>query len=530
MTVPAAASPSPAQADRWTVSRWRPGSARAAMLPALATACRGLRGLAWLDSALVGDPHGRWSILALTPRWTLTAYGSRIERVEAGGVRVWHGDPVRALAEAVEAEQSDFSRAGDQPGEAGKHGPALPFRGGAIGYLGFELGRWIERLPATTLDDVGAPDLAIGWYDAALVWDHRLDEGWLAGRDTDILELESLLSSRGAPSTGEASAGGADGVERAEPAHPRTLSANLSRPAYIDAVQRARHYIERGDIYQVNLSQRFSVPVAEDGLTLYQRLRTISPAPFAAYLALGGVEVLSSSPERLLLADNELLETRPIKGTRARSSRPGEDARAAAELLASAKDRAEHVMIVDLERNDLGRVASIGSVHVPELMTLESFRHVHHLTSTVRASRRPEVGLDALLRAVFPGGSISGAPKIRALEIIDELEPTVRGVYTGAIGYISVDGRIDLNVAIRTLTLAGGVAHMQVGGAIVHDSVPEAEYQETLDKARGMARALDVRLPDEPAVGPPAGDTPGTAGGTDTAKAGRMPIAADAAG
>ena len=245
------------------------------------------------------------------------------------------------------------------------------------------------------------------------------------------------------------------------------------------------------------LSQRLSVRPAAAGFDLYCRLRAVSPAPFAAYLDAGEVEVLSSCPERLLRADAATLETRPIKGTRPRGVTAEEDERLLRELRRSEKDAAEHVMIVDLQRNDLGRVAEIGSVSVPEFAAPESFAQVHHLTSTVIARRRQDAGLAELLRAVFPGGSVTGAPKIRALEIIDELEPTVRGVYTGAIGYFSAHGRIDLSTAIRTVTLAAGTAHMHVGGAIVYDSDPEAEYRETLDKARGMARALAVRLPDE---------------------------------
>lgn len=439
---------------------------------------RGRPGLAWLDSALEHPETGRWSIVASDPRWTVTAYAGEVLLDGACGPRRVDGGALHALSTLVEAEPRTDAVTG------------LPFTGGAIGYLGFELGREVERLPATTVDDTGAPELAFGWYDAALVWDHVEGRGWLAGRPDAVAALRARL---------EISSGDAPAVAAPASATP---TSNMTYEAYAAAVERARAYIAAGDIYQVNLAQRFSLPLAEDGFEVYGRLRAASPAPFAAYLdlrgAFGGVEVLSSSPERFLLAEGDRLETRPIKGTRPRGRTPEADATLAGELRASRKDLAEHVMIVDLERNDLGRVAEPGSVRVPRFAALETYRHVHHLVSVVEARRREGVGLEALLRATFPGGSISGAPKVRALEIIDELEPHTRGVYCGSVGYLSAGGRVDLNIAIRTITLADGIARFHVGGAIVHDSRPDSEYAETLHKARGMARALGVALPDEP--------------------------------
>ena len=482
----------------WTIEAWTPPPGNDAPERA-AEALRRLPGLAWLDSALPHPQRGRWSILAVRPRWTLSARGRRLRRASEDYVEEFEGDPIAVAARAIEAEQ----RAWEAVARAPAARAALPFAGGAIGYLGFELARHIERLPATTIDDVGAPDLALGWYDAALVWDGSARRGWLAGapravaalgRDLACVEDAGWTAGIAGAEALTPLAGGPGRLARFEP--------NMERGDYLERAEAARRYIAAGDIYQVNLSQRFCAPLPVAGFEAYRRLRRASPAPFAAYLdatagADGGVEVLSSSPERLLLVDGERLETRPIKGTRPRGRGAAEDARLAAELRASAKDAAEHVMIVDLERNDLGRIAEVGSVAVPQLARLESYSHVHHLTSSVTARRRRGVGLAATLRAMLPGGSISGAPKIRALEIIDELEPTVRGVYTGAIGYFSAHGRSDLNVAIRTITVARGHAYAHAGGAIVHDSVVEAEYQETLDKARGMARALGVLLPDE---------------------------------
>jgi para-aminobenzoate synthetase component 1 len=430
--------------------------------------------LAWLDSALTEPRRGRWSIVAAHPRWLLRAKGRRIRVQSASGCREFEANPIDAIAAAIAAE--------------GTHDPpiaGLPFTGGAIGYLGYELGRQIEVLPATTVDDTGIPDAVIGWYDAALVWDGIEQRGWLAGTAAAVEELRARLEARA-------------NIAAPTPPTAPVLRSNFERGDYLAAIERARRYIAAGDIYQVNLSQRFSGRVQACGFDLYERLRAVSPASFAAYVDAGdGLEVLSSSPERLLEVEAGRLETRPIKGTRPRGRTPAEDERLARELLASTKDRAEHVMIVDLQRNDLGRVAVTGSVCVPEFAALESFAQVHHLTSTVVGQRRPDAGLGALLRAIFPGGSVTGAPKIRAMQIIDELEPTARGVYTGAIGYFSAQGRIDLNIAIRTITLHDGTAHLHAGGAIVHDSVAEQEYTETLDKARGMARALGARLPDE---------------------------------
>jgi para-aminobenzoate synthetase component 1 len=467
------------------VEPWQAGTPEVA-----AARLREARGLVWLDSALAVPRTGQWSVVACEPRWTLTARARLITLEDTEGVRTWTADPLAALTTAIETE--------GRP-EVDPSASALPFIGGAIGYLGFELGRHIERLPATTVDDVGAPEMAMAWYDAALVWDGDRDTGWLVGTRQAVAQLREQLEGRpfdmpsAARSRGRLRTSGAEASAESD----RLLQSNFSRERYCAAVERALRYIEAGDIYQVNLSQRFSTRVREDGVDLYRLLRSVSPAPFAAYLSIGGVEVLSSSPERLLLAADGCLETRPIKGTRPRGMTPFDDERLAAELRSSAKDGAEHVMIVDLERNDLGRIAEIGSVRVSELAALESFAQVHHLTSTVIARRRADVGLEAMLRAVFPGGSVTGAPKVRALEIIDKLEPTVRGVYTGAIGYFSAHGRADLNVAIRTVTLVDGIAYAHVGGAIVADSDPGAEYRETLDKARGMARALGALLPDE---------------------------------
>jgi para-aminobenzoate synthetase component 1 len=268
------------------------------------------------------------------------------------------------------------------------------------------------------------------------------------------------------------------------------LRAGFSREEYIAAVEKARQYIIDGDIFEVNLSQRFETDLCTTPYELYKRLRRLNPAPFACYLGFDDVIVASASPERFLRLREGCVETRPIKGTRPRGKNTKKDQKLADELISSLKDQAENIMIVDLERNDLGRICQYGSVKVTELAILEVYPTVFHLTSTVIGRLEEGRGIVDLLRATFPGGSITGAPKVRAMEIIDELEPTRRSIYTGSIGYFGFDGNLDLNITIRTFIIKGGKAYFQVGGAVVYDSNPEDEYQETLHKAKAMIDSL----------------------------------------
>ncbi|MBI2874830.1 MAG: aminodeoxychorismate synthase component I, partial [Firmicutes bacterium] len=293
---------------------------------------------------------------------------------------------------------------------------------------------------------------------------------------------------------------GEAGVET--PLAPRGLVSNFTRPAYLEALKKVKEYIAAGEVYQVNLSQRFTAPLTGSSFDLYRRLRSISPAPFSAFLRFPELAVGSSSPERFLRIEEDRIETRPIKGTRPRGRTAAEDREFRSELLASAKDQAEHIMIVDLERNDLGTVSRYGTVHVPEITACEEYSTVFHLTSTVEGRLKMGITPVQALAACFPGGSITGAPKIRALSIIDELEPTRRGIYTGALGYLGFDGSADLSVVIRTFVAHRGRVHFQVGGGIVADSDPEAEFQETLDKAAGFLRAIQGERGDE-GCGPP---------------------------
>ena len=340
------------------------------------------------------------------------------------------------------------------------------------GWLSHDLGREIETLPVEARDDLGLPPLALGRYDAWLEWDHEKRVVHLHGDGAHLLRA---LAHPGITGPVHEPLGG--------------WESSLPRAEYERAVRRAIDYIRAGDVFQVNLSQRVSTGWAGDPFALYGRLRATSPAPFMALVRLGGADVISASPERFLSRRGTRIETRPIKGTRPRAADPAEDRRQALALRSSAKDRAENVMIVDLARNDLGRVAAFGSVAARELCALESHPGLHHLVSTIEARLRPGVSVEDVVRASFPPGSVTGAPKIRALEIIEELEPVRRGPYCGAIGCFSPGGDIDLSVAIRTFVAARGRLHLHVGGAVVADSDPALEWRETMHKA---ARLLDA--------------------------------------
>jgi para-aminobenzoate synthetase component I len=382
-----------------------------------------------------------------------------------------------------------------------------PFRGGAAGLFGYDLCHWLERLPKPAIDEFECPDLAVGFYDWVIAWDHAQERAWIistgfpetneAARQTraqvQLNWVRSCLTRRDEPS---------GALKRHDQSitlpvlrHPlpgqARVSSNFNRDQYLAAVRRAIEYTHAGDCFQVNLAQRLLAPIDEPAIDLYGRLRERNPAPFACFFDMGDFQVASSSPERFLrMSHDGCVETRPIKGTRPRGETRAADQRRADELLDSAKDRAENIMIVDLLRNDLGRVCEYGSVTVPVLCRLESYRTVHHLVSEVHGRLRPRLTAVDLLKAAFPGGSVTGAPKVRAMEIIAELEPTVRGPYCGGLGWIGFDGAMDSNILIRTFTIGRGWAQFPVGGGIVAGSDPQCEYEETLHKAEGMLRAL----------------------------------------
>ncbi|MCD6336276.1 MAG: aminodeoxychorismate synthase component I [Candidatus Latescibacteria bacterium] len=438
----------------------------------------------FLDSGMDPEKLGRYSFMGSDPFLIFRSEGTRIELMHRGLRWRGVGDPFRALSEL-------FGRLRAAPIEA-----AVPFTGGAVGYFGYDLCHFVETLPAAAVDDAGVPDCYLAFYDKVVAFDHLRRRAYFcscrisgseeseSGRRDDLIRAALSVVPDSPPSEKSS------GIPMEAPLPP--VRSNFTKDQYLTAIRRAKAYIAAGDIYQVNLSQRFSGPLPVPPFDLYTRLRARNPAPFAAFLDFGELQVLSSSPERFLQmeARTRNVYTRPIKGTRPRGNTPERDADLGRELLLSEKDRAELVMIVDLERNDLGRVCETGSVHVPELMALERYPTVYHLVSTIAGKLSPERDRMGLLRAMFPGGSITGAPKIRAMEIIAELEPTRRGVYTGSIGWLGFTGDMDLNIAIRTFVVRDGMARFQVGGGIVADSDPEEEYEETLHKGRALMAAL----------------------------------------
>lgn len=432
-----------------------------------------LAGTLWsifLDSGWPLSSQGRYDILAIDPYLTLCTRGQTTEICTRSTTEVSEENPFCLVKRCLGApEQGD---------------PGLPFSGGAMGYFAYDLGRRLERLPVMAANDITLPDMAIGFYDWAVIVDHSERRAFVVshGRDERTFdEWDSILELVQPPSS-------------APPPLPfRVLSpvvSNLDRASYAQAFLRIKHYIREGDCYQVNLAQRFSARVTGDPWQAYERLRTLNPAPYSAYFTIPEGVVLSSSPERFLKVHKGSVETKPIKGTRPRSPSKARDQALAEELRQSPKDRAENLMIVDLLRNDLGKTCAIGSVRVPRLFEVESFATVHHLVSTITGQLAPGKHALDLLAGCFPGGSITGAPKLRAMEIIEELEPHRRSVYCGAIGYIGNDGSMDMNIAIRTLVLNSGRIHCWAGGGIVVDSVLDEEYQETLDKAAAMLKLL----------------------------------------
>ena len=435
----------------------------------------------FLDSASDYDKLGRFSFLGCDP---FLVFKSKKDSIalewQDGKKETKKSDPFQALKEIF--KRYDVLT----PAEG------IPFTSGAVGYFAYDMKDLVENLPDSSADDLNLPDCILGFYDVVIIYDN--------------LERSAYIASSGLPHTGSLGNDRRKAERLREfknrlSSHskdkrpvfiprPLSLESNFSKASYVEIIEKAKAYIKKGDIYQVNLSQRFQTEFGMDTAELYLRLRDYSPAPFSSYLDFKDVAILSSSPERFLMKRGSYIETRPIKGTRPRGEDERSDFSLEKELLASQKDRAEHIMIVDLERNDLGRVCEYGSVKPTEFVILEKYSNVFHLVSTVSGRLKKGAGPIDCLLAAFPGGSITGAPKIRAMEIIEELENVKRSVYTGAVGYISFDGNMDTSIVIRTFLIKGKDVYFSVGGGIVADSVPEREYEETIYKARGLMQAL----------------------------------------
>jgi para-aminobenzoate synthetase component 1 len=461
-----------------------------------------------LDSALPSRRLGRFSFAGSDPYLVLRAFG---ERVELDCRRVVRAD-LTSGGSTLESDPLAVARSllPAPPGRGGGGELPLPFAGGAVGYWGYELAQCVEPVLLHARNDLGLPDLVLLYVDRLLAVERLEGRAFSVGLGFGADQAEAAVR---AAAAAEELAGRFQG-HRSRPlraaAQPRPdsdaleerrdvlstplvpeLRSFFDEDAYANAVASIGDEIAAGNVYQANLTQRMDLPWAGEPWALYRELRRLSPAPFAAYIELPEVTIAGSSPERFLrLAADGRVESRPIKGTRRRGQTPRADALLAAELAASGKDRAENLMIVDLVRNDLGRVCQVGSVAVPELMAIEAYATVFQMVSTVTGRLRPDCDATDLIRATFPPGSMTGAPKIAAMRILDTIEPVRRGVYSGAIGYLDLRGGADLSVVIRTLLVKDGRAYLHAGGAVVADSDPVAEYHESLDKARALLAAL----------------------------------------
>jgi len=484
----------------------------------LAAQLAGQPGLVLLHSALTDAAQGRYSLLTVRPFLTFRASGSRCETALGESAdpnaptpprrHVHFGNPWPALDQWLGRYELP-----DQPD--------LPFPlGGCFGFWGYDLKNFLEpRLPRRAARDLDLPDCHVGFYDSLVVFDHHLGKTWIiaTGLAADGSRHEARARQQAefwqrhlatpprpgrspSPAVGQERAPAGTGQRAAAglvPGAPRpvagtpTLASNLSRADFLARVACAQRYIRAGDIYQVNLAQRLAAPLPGSSRALFDALCAVSPAPFAAFLDPGEFQLAAASPELFLRLSGRQVVTRPIKGTRPRAPDADQDARLAYELQTSPKENAELLMITDLLRNDLGKVCDYGSVQVPDLMRLERYAHVQHLVSTVEGRLRAPVTHLAALAACFPGGSITGAPKFRAMEIIDELEPTARGPFTGALGYLGFNRESQLAIIIRTAICKDGRAYFPVGAGIVADSDPAAEYEETLAKAAGFRAALE---------------------------------------
>ena len=442
------------------------------------------------ESVEGGEKIGRYSFLGVDPFLVFRSSGQGITLTDlrTGETKSYVADPIQELRRLIEDHRS-------------VHVPGLPrFTGGAVGYVGYDAIRLVEDIPDTTEDDLNLDDVVLMFFDTLLAFDniqhvvhlisnvHTQTDDLEAAHAEAVAKIDALESALAKPLAAPVTKGTGQCV----------ISSNTEREAYLEKVEKCREYIVAGDIFQVVLSQRFETEVTVGSMDIYRMLRMVNPSPYNFHIELGDMQLVGSSPELLVRVEDGVVQVRPIAGTRWRGESEEEDQKLADELLADEKERAEHIMLVDLGRNDVGRVSKFDTVRVTEQMTIERYSHVMHIVSNVRGELRDDVvALDALF-AGYPAGTVSGAPKIRAMEIIDELEPTRRGPYAGSVGYIDFSGNMDTCIAIRTMLLKDGKAYVQAGGGIVYDSEPDYEFRETVNKAKALFRAVELAEQGDP--------------------------------
>ncbi len=438
-----------------------------------------------LESVEGGETVGRFSFMGCDP-FRIVRYRSGLTSVEEGRQRGQTSTDFLAELRRMAQEYKPVRVPG-----------LPPFSAGAVGYFAYDMVRLVERIPETGRDDLGMDDALLMFFLRVLAFDHVQHRIFIIQNvptggpgslrekyDRAVREIGRVQRNLHSPPA----------PPRREPrraAQPRVKS-NFEKAAYLEAVRRSKRYIRAGDVFQVVLAQRFATPLKVSPFSVYRGLRVVNPSPYMYFLRLGDVHVLGSSPEMLVKVQDGEVFYRPIAGTRPRGKTEEEDLQLEQEMLADAKERAEHVMLVDLGRNDLGRVCRYGSIRVEDLMVVERYSHVMHLVSSLRGRLRPDVDCFDALMASFPAGTVTGAPKVRAMEIIDELEPTRRGVYAGAVLYLDFSGNLDSCIAIRTMVAKNGIGYIQAGGGVVHDSRPEREYQESVNKAKALFAALEM--------------------------------------
>lgn len=464
----------------------------------------------WLDSCGLS----RYSFAGTDPFILIKARNNKVEIIQDSTCRIITGNIFSTLTSLL----NEFNPSPPLFSKREKTGGfRFPFQGGAVGYFGYELKDQLEQFPRKRAAKPKIPDCILGLYDTIFVYDHKINKGYVIAsnfpkKDNRMKKLMAkqkmtqFLDIINQPQVGWALSAKKHTDKMAGKAHSATIAlcnpplpllakdgiikSNFAKKDYINTIKRAQRYIASGDIYQANLSQRLTIEFRGNPLLLYSNLRTISPSQFGAFLNYGDFQVISNSPERLLKVNNDIAETSPIKGTRPRGKNLKEDRLLIKELKKSRKELAEHIMIVDLERNDLGKICEFGSVKAQTLQKIYTYPTLHHMVSTIKGKLRDKMDPVDYIRSLFPGGSVTGAPKIRAMEIIEELEPTPRGIYTGAIGYIDFCGNMDLSMAIRTAILKDKKIYLHVGGGIVADSNPEQEYEETMLKANAFFKAI----------------------------------------